>query len=140
MSDAAFLAPVFVQVAVTFALMFRMAAARTRALREGQVKFGDIALGEPAWPPAVTQIGRAFHNQLELPILFYAAVAFAMIARKTDALLLGLAWLYVLLRLAHLFIHVTSNNVPRRFLVFAASSGALMALWIAFAARLVFGG
>ena len=44
------LLPVFVQVALTFALLFWMASARTRAVRRGETKIRDIALGQPAWP------------------------------------------------------------------------------------------
>ena len=81
MSIQAVLLPLFVQVALTFALHYWMGFARVSSLRRGEVKTGDIALREPNWPVRVTQIANAFHNQLELPVLFYVLVALALIAR-----------------------------------------------------------
>jgi hypothetical protein len=45
---------------------------------------------------------------------------------------------FVVLRLAHATIHVTSNRVPRRFSVFAAGVLVLLAMWGLFAVRLLF--
>ena len=84
MSVAAILAPAFVQVALTFVLMLWMGRARFAAVRAGQVKVEDIALGQRAWPDRVMQIVNAFHNQFETPVLFYALVAFALLTRQAD--------------------------------------------------------
>src|SRR6185437_8152661 len=40
------LLPVFVLVGLTFAMLLGMAATRTRALKGGETRFKDIALGE----------------------------------------------------------------------------------------------
>ena len=45
-----FLLPVFVQVALTFALLIRTAIGRVSSFRSGEVKPEDIALGEQGWP------------------------------------------------------------------------------------------
>ena len=37
----------------------------------------DIALGQPDWPERPTQFGNAFHNQFELPVLFYVLTILA---------------------------------------------------------------
>jgi hypothetical protein len=110
MSDFTFLLPVFVQVALTFALLFRMGRMRTRAISRGEVKIRDIALGQPAWPEAIIKAARAFHNQLETPPLFYAWAAFTLITHKMDWLGLGLAWLFVAVRMVHAYVHSTSNT------------------------------
>ena len=46
MSISAILAPLFVQVALTFVLLFWMGRSRVALLRSGEVKVRDIALGE----------------------------------------------------------------------------------------------
>ena len=71
MSIQAILMPLFVQVALTFVLLFWMSALRYRAVRTGQVEPDKVRLREPNWPPRVLQIANAYHNQLELPVLFY---------------------------------------------------------------------
>lgn len=133
------LGAVFVQVALTFVLMISMAVSRTGSIKRGEVKIRDMALGEPAWKGQTTQIANAFHNQLELPMLFYAVVAFAMIMRKADLIFAVLAWLFVLTRLVHATIHTSSNNVPRRAQIFFVGAIILMVMWGYFAVQVLVG-
>lgn len=135
MGILAVLAPVFVQVALTFALLLSAGMARKAAVRAGEVRIKDIALGQDAWPARATQLGRAYQNQIEAPTLFYAAVALAVAARLTDGVFVALEWVFVAARLAHAYVHVTSNAVPIRFRAFAAGVFALIALWIWLALR-----
>ncbi len=137
MSDVRLLYPVFVQIALTFVLLLAMGRARARSARLGEVKIKDIALGQRAWPERVTQISNAFHNQLELPVLFYVLVGFVIITRTADTVLLLLAWAFVALRLVHAWIHVTHNNVIRRFYVYIAGAVVLMVMWAVFAVRII---
>ena len=76
------LLPVFVQVALTFALLFWMASARTGSVRRGETKIRDIALGQPAWPEHPTQIGNCYHSQFQIPLLFYVLVILAWITSR----------------------------------------------------------
>ena len=138
MSQVSILYPVFVQVALTFFLQGWMRKERLGALRRGQVHFKDIALRQQRWPERATQISNAFHHQLELPILFYALVAFLMITSQVDTLFVALAWLFVATRLYHAFIHTTSNKQPHRFLAYGTGSVVLGIMWVAFALRILF--
>jgi hypothetical protein len=137
MSVTSLLLPVFVQVALTFALMGWMWKLRIGALKSRAVTFKDIALREPAWPARVTQVGNCFHNQLELPVLFYALVAFILITRTNDVIFVVLAWIFVAARLVHAYIHTGSNDVQSRFYAIAASLFALVAMWVVFAVRIL---
>ena len=136
---AAVLLPVFVLIALTFGLMFWMGATRRDALVKGETKLSDIALGQPAWPQRQMQIGRAFQNQLELPVLFYVLVGLALVTQKADLLFVGLSWAFVLARLAHAYVHVTDNHVPRRFQTYLAGVVSLIAMWAIFAIRVIGG-
>jgi len=131
------LLPVFVQVALTFALLVWMASARTKSVVRGETKIRDTALGQPAWPEQPTKISNCFNSQLQLPVLFYVLVIFALMTKLADLLFVVMAWIFVLLRLAHAYIHTTSNHVPTRFKVFAAGMLVLLAMWIIFAVRVL---
>lgn len=122
--------PVFVQVALTFALFFWMGYERVKAVRTGEVKYGADAGRQQVWPGRTGLVSNAFHNQLELPMLFYAAVAFCMLAGAVNNAILALAWGFALLRIIHAGIHTTYNNVPHRFLAYAAGAVCLLAIWI----------
>jgi hypothetical protein len=137
MSPAAILAPVFVQVLLTFVLLVWTGRARFAAARAGAVRLKDISLGERAWPGPVQQVSNAFANQFELPVLFYVLTGLALATRQADPLFVGLAWLFVLTRIVHAGIYATSNVVIRRFQAFLAGAMVLMAMWLIFAARIL---
>lgn len=121
--------PVLVQVALTFALLIWMGRERLAAVRAGSVQRGEHGGSKPVWPERAAVVSNAFHNQFELPMLFYAAVAFAMLAKADDYLMIALAWAFALLRLVHAFIYTTYNNVPHRFTVYLIGSIVLLAMW-----------
>jgi hypothetical protein len=137
MTLQAILLPLFVQVGLTFVLLFWMGGVRVRALRRGEVKMRDIALGQPAWPERATQIANCYHNQFQIPVLFYLLVVLAIVARKADLLFVIMSWIFVVLRILHAYIHATSNHVPRRFYAFLVASIVLLVMWIIFAIRVL---
>jgi len=140
MTVSSLLLPVFVEVGLTFALMFWMWQHRVAALRSRQVTFKDIALREPAWPVRATQIGNCFHNQFELPVLFYALVAFILITSTNSLVFVLLAWAFVLARLVHAYIHTGGNDVQSRFYAMATSAAILVVMWAIFAGRILIAG
>ena len=131
------LLPVFVQVALTFALLFWMASARTGSVRRGETKIRDIALGQSAWPDRPQQISNSYDSQFQIPLLFYVLVILAWITRHADLIFVVMAWIFVLSRLAHAYIHTTSNHVPTRFRMFAVGVLVLLIMWIIFAVRIL---
>lgn len=131
------LGPSFVLVALTFVLFFWMAVLRVVAIRNREVKFADIALRQPNWPPRATQIANAAHNQIETPVIFYVLTILEILTRQADVLFLVLAWIFVALRLVHAYIHVTSNNVRVRGPVFIVSVLVLAIMWGVFAVHVL---
>ncbi len=138
MTQTAILYPVFVQVFLTFFLQGWMRKERVGAVKRGDVTFGDISLRQAKWPARATQISNAFHNHLETPILFYAVIAFLMITSQVDLVFVILAWVFVLARLFHAFIHTTANRQPYRFYGYALASITLFVMWVLFAIRILF--
>lgn len=139
MSIATILLPLFVEVALTFALLFWMGFSRIGALKAGQVKIGDIALGQTNWPPRVQQISNSYASQFQLPVLFYVLTVLSIITKHADFLFLVLAWLFVLTRFVHVYIHTTSNYVRHRFNAFLVGAVILLAMWIIFAVDILLG-
>jgi hypothetical protein len=131
------LLPLFVHVVLTFVLLFWTEHLRVRAVRRGEVHPRDVALREPNWGRRETQIANAYHNQLELPLLFYVLTILAWITKQADLLFVVLAWVFVVLRLLHALIHVTSNHVIRRFAAFAAGAVVLAIMWTIFIVRIL---
>jgi hypothetical protein len=139
MSVASILLPVFVQVALTFILLMRLGSGRLRTLSAGKTKVRDIALGESNWPADVTQVGNCFNNQFQLPMLFYVLVVLALFLHKADLLFVIMSWIFVISRIVHAGVHITSNNVNQRFAAYTVGMVVLLLMWAIFAVRILFG-
>ena len=137
MSIEAILMPMFVQVALTFVLLFWTIILRLRAIRRGEVNPQQIALREPNWPPRVLQISNAFHNSVEMPVLFYVVVLLGLVTRSLDVTLYVLMWMFVLSRVVHATIHVTTNRLSHRTPVFLVGAIALALMWVIVIARVI---
>ena len=133
------LAPLFVQVLLTFALMLGMMCFRTGSLLKGETRFESIALREPNWPTRATQFAYAFSNQFELPVLFYLLTVLSVITHHADLVYLVLAWIFVAMRVLQAVVHVTNNNVPRRGAFYGVGALVLLAMWLVFIVRILAG-
>jgi hypothetical protein len=137
MSVQMVLLPVFVQIGLTFALLLWMAGARRQTLVSGETKIKNIALGQPNWPVRATQIGNCFSNQFEIPVLFYVLIALALPIRHADYVIVLLSWVFVVTRLVHAGIFVSSNDLGQRSIAWFAGVLVLLAMWIYFALQIV---
>ena len=139
MSPNALLLPLFVQVVLTLGLIFWTGWLRVQAIRAGTAKVHDIALGQPGWPEQATKVANAYHNQLQLPVLYYVLIALVLLVNPAAPGMVVLSWLFVISRLFHALIHVTTNNVPRRFFVFVTGVVILAVMWLIFIATVLLG-
>ena len=132
MSIQMILAPLFVQVVLTLAVGFWLPAIGIPARRRGEVDPRNVALREPNWPTRVLQVRNSYQNQLELPVLFYVLTILAIITKHADLLFVIMAWIFVLSRLVHAYIHVTSNDLRLRGPWFGVGAFTLAIMWIIF--------
>ena len=139
MTTTMILAPLFVQVLLTFAVMIGMMVTRTGALQSGTTRFEDIAMREPNWPRQAALYGNSFSNQFELPVLFYVLTILAMMTRHADFLFVVLAWIFVLFRVLQACVHVTSNNVRFRGGWYGIAAIVLLIMWLIFIVKILLG-
>ncbi len=130
MTVQAILLPLFVEVILTFVLLFTLAPLRTRDFASGAVRPQEIALRQPKWPQRTTQFGNAFANQFELPVLFYVLTILEYVTHLAGTVFVVLAWIFVLFRILHAYIHVTSNVVRLRGALFGVSAVVLAIMWV----------
>ena len=137
MSVQMVLLPVFVLVGLAFFLLLFMVTVRTGAVKRRETSLKDIALGQPAYPARVKQVGDCFSNQFEVPVLFYFLIALALPLRHADLVIVLLSWVFVVTRFVHAGIFVTSNNIQQRSLAWFAGVLVLLAMWIYFALKIL---
>jgi hypothetical protein len=131
--------PVIVQVLMTLLIYVRLIKVKVREMRAGKVDMARRGLHEDAWPDSVLLINNNIRNQFELPVLFYVLTILAMATRHADFLFVVLAWVFVLSRLVHAYIHVTSNNLRMRGLWFGVGALVLFIMWVIFVVRIMLG-
>lgn len=131
------LLPVLIQILLTFILLFRMGYLRISSLKKGTVKIKDIALGQNAWHEEAIKASNSYHNQFQVPLLFYTACIVAMIAQLNSILFVVLCWIFVVSRVFHAYIHSGSNHVPRRFQFFVLGVFSTISMWIVIALNLL---
>jgi hypothetical protein len=133
------LLPLFVEVLLTFGVMFGMMYYRTSSLQRGETRLKDIALREPNWPVRATQFAYAFSNQFELPVLFYVLTILSIITHHADMVFVVLAWIFVIFRVLQALVHVTNNNVRMRGAFYGIGALVLVAMWVIFMVRILIG-
>jgi len=101
------LLPLFVDVILTFVLLFWMAYQRGTDVDGGSVATRDVALA----------------------VLFYVLTVLAWDTRHAGTIFIALAWLFVLVRVIEAIILVTENNVRRRGQVFIVGAIVLAIMW-----------
>jgi hypothetical protein len=124
------LLPLFVEVILTFLLLFWLAPLRGGDLTSGVTRPEKVALREPNWSPRTLQVAYAFSNQFELPVLFYILTILAYVTHLADLVFVVLAWIFVLFRCLQAFVHVTNNNIRVRGAMFGIAALVLAIMWV----------
>ncbi|MGE3067404.1 MAG: MAPEG family protein [Hyphomicrobiaceae bacterium] len=142
MTQLAILYPVFVQVLLTLAVYPALLMGRKTSLQRSGGRFTDpdVALGHHTWSEEATKRSNNLRSQFELPVLFYAVVAFALIAKGADLIMIVLAWLFVVLRIAHAAIHLGSNDVQKRGPIFGFGLIVIFLMWVKLAVHVATAG
>ena len=131
------LLPLFLEVILTFALLFWLAPSRTIDFSSGVARPENVALREPNWSKRSLQVGYSYSNQFELPVLFYVLTILAWMTRHADLVFVVLAWIFVIFRYLQAYVHVTSNRVRLRGSFFIVSAIMLAIMWLIYIAEIL---
>jgi hypothetical protein len=130
MTTQAILLPLFVEVILTFLLLFWLAPLRAQDFNAGIARPDTVALREPNWSPRALQVGYSFSNQFELPVLFYVLTILAYVTHLAGVIFVVLAWIFVIFRILQAYVHVTSNRIRVRGAFFGIAAIALAINWL----------
>ena len=126
------LLPLLIQVALTFAVLIRMYYTRILEMQRRKIDAQALDTRRRGRELLTDSAASAdnFGNLFETPVLFYTAILLALTLLLQDPVIVALAWMYVILRAAHSFIHTTYNTVMHRFYAYILSCIALFAMWV----------
>jgi len=126
--------PFIAQAMISFFALFLLANRRIKAAKAGQTKLEYFKSFQGEGEPEIVRVAqRSFLNQFEMPVLFLAVCLASVVFQKESLIMVGLAWSYVIVRAAHVWVHVTSNKIMWRFRIFLFSNVILFAMWVVLA-------
>lgn len=121
--------PMIAQTLLIFVVYIVLSNRRVGAVRRGDAKANDYLVPNVEPAASATAI-RNLSNQFELPVLFYVVCLALYITNGANYIAVALAWLFVLARVVHAFIHLTSNELRLRRPAFIAGFILVGALWV----------
>ena len=130
MNDYTLIYPMFMMVVLTAIVLVALFRSRVQAVRNGEVSgvyFKTYQGGTE--PDSSIKLSQHFVNIFEAPTLFYVACLAAMIIGETSMAFQLLAWLYVILRAVHAYIHTGSNKLRKRIAAYFTSWIVLFLMW-----------
>lgn len=138
MDQAAIFRPFVATMILTMVVWFYMYGRRLPFIFSNGLDAKQMTPSELARvsPPQVSNPSDNLKNLFELSTVFYAVVLYVYATQQVDALHVGAAWVFFLLRAMHSAVHCTFNFIPLRFVLYVVSAGALwlMVLRAAFVA------
>jgi len=135
MEQSAIFQPMAIQAGLIILVGLWLVWARVGSVLRGKVNMKDVA--ENGWQGWIKQAGDNFDNQHQVPLLFFVTCFILYLTNSVTAFAIGLAWFFVISRVAHALVHLTFNHIFTRFLIFF--SGIItLAILIITAARAVF--
>jgi len=126
-------APVVALVLWTFVMCGWLYATRIPAITKAKIVFDPTqpaATFHAQLPAQVRWKADNYDHLLQQPTLFYAVALVLALVGAGDGLNVGLAWLYVGLRVVHSLVQATINVIIVRFGVFAVATLVLLAMTI----------
>lgn len=128
-SDQSMIWPMFAHVVLVFVLYVLLSRRRFAAVKAGRATVAQFRqnLNEPE---DSLFVHNNLKNQFELPIFFHVGCIAIYIVNADNIGTVALAWIFVLARYAHSFVHVTSNRIRYRRTAFIVGMASLLFMWI----------
>ncbi len=122
--------PVLVQILLTIVGFMLMGVQKAKAVKANDVDMAKTALNNDAWPEYVMKVTNNVRNQFQVPLLFYVICFVFYSINAVTTTVLYLAWAFVITRIIHAYIHMSSNYLPARFRVFTLGFVILVVMTI----------
>ncbi len=135
MSQTAIFWPMIALTALIYIVYGLVFLRRMAAVSSGQASARDFKVPVKE-PEASATVIRNLINLYELPVLFYAVCISLYVVNGASFLAVIVAWLFVAARIAHTFVHVTSNSLKLRQPIFTIGYILNGVLWVMLALHL----
>lgn len=128
MLSNAMLWPMIAHAALIFLLYWLLSKRRFAAVHSGSAQAAQFRENRQE-PLESLLVHNNLRNQFELPVLFHAVCLALYISTADNWATVALAWIFVLSRYAHSYIHITSNRLRHRRPLFIIGFVSLVGMW-----------
>ena len=137
MDNTLILYPLLPVVFLNFFVIFHMRYVIEKAIKKREVRYSWFRVYEGSAPEYLLAARHHYKIFFEIPILFYLLCIILYVIDDVRDLDLWIAWLFVVFKLIHSYIRLTSNYVPNRAYAFYISVLLLLGGWIYLAIRIL---
>jgi len=127
----AILLPVLGHLGLVLFLFVMVSLKRMAAVDRGLIERNDLA-HKSNEPETSRRWANNLNNQFELPVFFYALIALVYATSTVNWIYVALAWVFLMGRILHMAVQVTTDNVALRGGVFTINFLALACMWLMF--------
>ena len=117
----------YIGALIIYNLIKRVEAIKTRQI---DLRYYKTYANKDGVPEELAVLERHVDNQFQVPTIFLVSCTAHLALHQVSTLTVALAWLFVVFRLAHSYIHLGSNVVLRRAKVYGLGWLALLGLWM----------
>ena len=120
--------PALVLAGWTLVMVVWMFATRVPAMSKAGIdpqQAQDTSRLPDMLPPEVQRVANNYNHLFEQPTLFYSVVLLIVVTNQVDALHVGCAWAFTVIRIAHSCVQATVDIVMARFSLFLLAWVAL---------------
>lgn len=137
MNATIILYPLLAQVLLVLILFMLLGKRKFAAAKTKTVNLQDAAMNNKAWPKDVVLVSNNIANQFEVPVLFYVLALVCYVTSSVNIVTVACAWLFVVARYCHAYVHVTRNVVPIRFRFFLISLLSILVMFVTTTLQLI---
>jgi hypothetical protein len=136
MNPTAIFWPMIAHVVLVYIVYAVVGKRRYGAVQSGEAKASQFR-GRLEEPSSSASAANNLMNQFELPVLFHVVCLALFVTSGVAYVPVVLAWLFIISRYVHAWVHLTSNRIRYRQPAFSAGFLVLAALWVWFALHLL---
>ena len=130
--------PMIAHVVLVYAVYYLLSAGRVKAVKEGKATASQFRENKVE-PEYSLFVRNNLENQFELPMLFHSCCLALFVTGNATLYPVLLAWLFVISRYAHSYIHIKTNRIRHRRPLFLAGFLILALMWLWLAVKLGLG-
>ncbi len=121
--------PVLAQILLPIFVLLLNGKRKKDDVKSGKFDREKAAMDNEAWSTPVVLTTKNLANQFQFPVIFYVLCLILASLDAVDTVTLAIAWIFVLTRYLHAYVHVITNYVPNRQKAFVVGTFSLLVLF-----------